>query len=159
MTHFPRSTYSSSVSVTLGTVGGATWYADTDQDGYGDPANTLVQCTQPANYVSNSDDECPEEYAETLNGCPLLSDFSDENYIYTIAPQIPVQDITEIIDNKDAIKNITYFDGLGRPMQSIAIKQSAINERDIIAHIDYDEFGRQDKDYLPYVPDEGRIQA
>jgi hypothetical protein len=33
-----------------------TWYADADDDGLGDPATTLVQCSQPSGYVSNSND-------------------------------------------------------------------------------------------------------
>lgn len=47
--------------------------------------------------------------------------------------------------------NITYFDGLGRPIQQIAHQQSGTG-RDIITPIEYDAFGRQVKEYLPYVP-------
>ncbi len=50
---------------------------------------------------------------------------------------------------EDGTVNITYFDGLGRPIQQIAHKQSSTG-KDIITHIEYDEFGRQVKDYLPY---------
>jgi RHS repeat-associated protein len=45
---------------------------------------------------------------------------------------------------------ITYFDGLGRPMQQIANQQSATG-KDIVTPIAYDDFGRQTKDYLPFV--------
>ena len=51
----------------------------------------------------------------------------------------------------DKIENITYFDGLGRPKQQIAIGQSPTG-KDIITPILYDDFGRQAKDHLPYVP-------
>lgn len=48
--------------------------------------------------------------------------------------------------------NITYFDGLDRPIQQIAHQQSG-SGKDIITPIEYDAFGRQVKEYLPYVPD------
>jgi hypothetical protein len=34
----------------------STWYADADSDTYGNPAASLLQCSQPAGYVSNSQD-------------------------------------------------------------------------------------------------------
>ncbi|MGV8947174.1 MAG: DUF6443 domain-containing protein [Lutibacter sp.] len=86
--------------------------------------------TIPANYVA-----------------PILS---DENYILTRVFQRETTTGTVTL-NKDVIESITYFDGLGRPIQQIGIKQSPDN-RDIITHIDYDFVGRQEKDYLPYVP-------
>ena len=46
--------------------------------------------------------------------------------------------------------SITYFDGLGRPIQKIAQQQSA-TAKDIVIPITYDSFGRQEKEYLPYV--------
>jgi hypothetical protein len=33
-----------------------TWYADADDDGYGDPATTITACAQPAGHVANGDD-------------------------------------------------------------------------------------------------------
>ena len=46
--------------------------------------------------------------------------------------------------------SVTYFDGLGRPIQNIAQGHSA-SGNDIITHIEYDAFGRQPKDFLPFV--------
>ncbi|MDO5976082.1 hypothetical protein [Flavivirga jejuensis] len=45
------------------------WYADTDNDGLGDPNSTLSACEQPEGYVSNSDDN-----SDTLE--PLNSKFT-----------------------------------------------------------------------------------
>ncbi|TCP25151.1 RHS repeat-associated protein [Tenacibaculum skagerrakense] len=46
-------------------------------------------------------------------------------------------------------ESITYFDGLGKPIQQIAIGQSP-DGKDIIQHIEYDEFGRISKQFLPH---------
>ena len=63
-----------------------------------------------------------------------------ENYVYS-----------KTCLDADCVKKaatITYFDGLGRPKQNIAIKASPAGN-DIVTPIEYDGFGRQDKDYLP----------
>lgn len=44
----------------------------------------------------------------------------------------------------------TFFDGLGRPIQQKAFQQSNTGG-DIVTHIGYDDWGRQPKEYLPYV--------
>ena len=49
----------------------------------------------------------------------------------------------------DRIENITYFDGLGRPKQQVANAQS-FSGKDIVTPIEYDAYGRQVLDYLPY---------
>ncbi len=45
---------------------------------------------------------------------------------------------------------VTYFDGLGRPMQNV-ITQGSATQKDLITPIEYDELGREIKKYLPYV--------
>jgi len=51
--------------------------------------------------------------------------------------------------NTEKISTINYFDGLGRSIQSIAVRAGGISQ-DIVTFIDYDKEGRQAKDYLPY---------
>jgi hypothetical protein len=46
----------STVNLTLTIVSGFTYYADTDEDGYGDPNVSVESCTQPMGYVTNADD-------------------------------------------------------------------------------------------------------
>ncbi len=48
---------------------------------------------------------------------------------------------------------VQYFDGLGRPKQVVNVKASP-QGKDVVTHIEYDQFGRQVKDYLP-VPQSG----
>lgn len=113
-----------------------TWYQDQDGDGLGDPANTLSTCTQPSGYIDNSDDQCPTQSGSAANsGCPENA-LSDENYIYTIAPTKPTTDLSTLA-SADKIETVTYFDGLGRPMQNVGIraggdksKNNLVNWRD-----------------------------
>ncbi len=84
---------------------------------------------------------------------------SDKNYIHTTVPQVGMT-IAELenvncatinyIDK--AIESVTYFDGLGRPIQERAIKASP-DGKDIVTHIEYDAYGRQAKQYLPFEAD------
>lgn len=46
------------------------------------------------------------------------------------------------------IDKIDYFDGLGRPMQTIQVKAGGSNQ-DLVTQIDYDSYGRKDKVWLP----------
>ncbi|SMC92216.1 DUF6443 domain-containing protein, partial [Moheibacter sediminis] len=69
-----------------------------------------------------------------------------ENYIYV---QEPMDAVTAVQPNTDAIRTIQYFDGLGRPKQTVQAGAVPVINGDIIVHYDYDGFGRQDKDYLP----------
>jgi len=70
-----------------------------------------------------------------------LAQSQDQNYIKTITYK----------DSTQTGKNIqvTYFDGLGRPIQKIDNAQSNTG-KNIVTHIEYDSFGRQAKEYLPY---------
>ncbi|PWW17251.1 DUF6443 domain-containing protein, partial [Chryseobacterium sp. AG844] len=45
-------------------------------------------------------------------------------------------------------ETITYFDGLGRPKQIVAVKATT-SGKDLVTPITYDGFGRQAKDILP----------
>jgi RHS repeat-associated protein len=74
-----------------------------------------------------------------------------ENYIKTTTYKVAA---TTSITNPaitQANQNVVYFDGLGRPIQQIAHQQSG-SGKDIVTPIDYDGFGRQPIEYLPYVP-------
>ncbi len=77
-------------------------------------------------------------------GTTLMAQSTGQNYVKTITYK------DETADSLHAVIEITYIDGLGRPIQKIAHKQAG-NGGDFITHIDYDGFGRQTKEYLPLV--------
>ncbi|WP_299334914.1 DUF6443 domain-containing protein [uncultured Psychroserpens sp.] len=70
------------------------------------------------------------------------------NYIHNFTPRVATTNINAL-GSSQKVESITYFDGLGRPAQQIAIRGGG-NSEDIITHIGYDDFGRKTKDYLPY---------
>ena len=78
-----------------------------------------------------------------------------ENYIKNTIYRVETQDgITNAsnqstLTDDDKIETIGYFDGLGRSIQNIAIRAGGNNE-DVVTHIDYDDYGRQTKEYLPF---------
>lgn len=80
-------------------------------------------------------------------------DFSNENYIYSVTPLIATTDVSTLTESQKQ-ESITYVDGLGRPKQTIDIRGGLKIDGttvDIITHIAYDNFGRQTKEYLPYI--------
>lgn len=144
------------------------WYADLENGGQGDglgdpdmPSEPL--CIAPAGYVANSDDQCPDILSPT-NDCtpirvncttsgnsPVAIGFTGDNYVYSRTYQQEVDAIPgSKFANDDAyIQDITYYDGLGRPMQRNAVRQSP-SEKDIITHMEYDAYGRMIKEWLPF---------
>jgi len=125
------------------------WYADVDGDGLGDPASFVTQCTAPAGYVLDATDHCPDVPGTNVDCGALPSPSQDMNYIITRAYQTATSTPLVAPSPEQAQVQITYFDGLGRPMQQIANQQSATS-KDIVTPIEYDAYGRQTKDYLPF---------
>ena len=66
-----------------------------------------------------------------------------ENYVYT---KTYLSDPT--LPNPKTSETVQYFDGLGRPRQAVNVKASP-QGKDVVTYIEYDNFGRQVKDYLP----------
>ncbi|WP_282086892.1 DUF6443 domain-containing protein [Aquimarina algiphila] len=81
---------------------------------------------------------------------------SDKNYVHTTVPQtaVTIADMENVScananDVDNTIESVTYYDGLGRPIQQRAIKASP-DGKDIVTHMQYDTYGRQAKQYLPF---------
>ena len=89
----------------------------------------------------------------TLFPILALGQSQDQNYIKTTSYKKPsTQGTVDVTNPADAVVQVSYFDGLGRPIQQVAHKQSN-SGNDIITHIEYDAFGRQTKEHLPYTND------
>ena len=98
------------------------------------PVLTLAQ-SENKNYIKNT------TYKVPFVGPTLELDGEED--VITIPPT------TSILET-DKVVNITYLDGLARPIQKISHRQSNTG-KDIVSHIAYDKSGRQVKQYLPYV--------
>lgn len=84
---------------------------------------------------------------------------SDENYILTRVYHTAFDDFDPAFAKEgDAQEQLTYLDGLGRPIQQLALKATP-DKNDIITHIAYDAFGRTPKQYLPYEAISGTISS
>ena len=103
-------------------VAGTTWYADVDGDGFGNPAATLLACSQPNGYVANNTDNCPTDPLKTAPGicgcgvqdCPVGTvnvSVEDENtYFQNGAPlvagaHVVIYDLTTSVIFADGFSN------------------------------------------------------
>lgn len=70
--------------------------------------------------------------------------------------------LVSAVDNNNTwvTENIQYFDGLGRPLQTVDSRMSPLNH-DVVQPFTYDKFGREARKYLPYVSlgNDGRFQS
>ncbi|MEC8381221.1 MAG: MopE-related protein [Myxococcota bacterium] len=78
------------------------WYADTDNDGYGDPATDLLSCNQPSGYVGNNTD-CNDQSAEAYPTAQEICDGIDN-------------DCDNLVDDDDPALSLSsaslwFFDG------------------------------------------------
>jgi hypothetical protein len=79
----------------------------------------------------------------------------NENYIITNiiqAKAVTTQAGIDALTKAGNAQSIQYFDGLGRPMQTVSTQGSPLG-RDITQPVVYDAFGREVRKYLPVVPD------
>lgn len=80
----------------------------------------------------------------------------EQNYVRQISYQTAltesqvdaINDNNSPVDNDKKIESIVYYDGLGRPKQSVSVRAGG-NRQDLVTPIQYDALGRQPKDWLP----------
>lgn len=79
----------------------------------------------------------------------LLGQTTTQNYIKNTTYQVPVTDGNQnTVSNNNKLESVSYFDGLGRPIQSVA-QRAGGNGQDIVTINTYDGLGRSPKQYLP----------
>jgi RHS repeat-associated protein len=116
----------------------------------------LAPSVQPYNFTVTNSAGCTSAPSANvvINGyCGI----SDQNYVHTITPTIATTNVAAL-GNDQKIEEITYYDGIGRPLQKIGIRAGEVIDgitgtkilNDIISPVEYDEFERQTKEYLPY---------
>ncbi|MBC31156.1 MAG: hypothetical protein CMH48_09945 [Muricauda sp.] len=139
------------------------WYQDSDNDNLGDPNVFVEQCTEPTTngpWVENSSDLCPKiQDPDNLCGANQgnLVPKTGSNYRYTKSYQTEVSASADFfLANNDIIQNITYYDDIGRPLQQINIDHSP-GFSDIITPMQYDGYGRMEKEWLPYPATDGAL--
>ncbi|MEX0274998.1 MAG: malectin domain-containing carbohydrate-binding protein, partial [Flavobacteriaceae bacterium] len=84
---------------------------------------------------------------------------SDENYVMTRTYHAPMSSFVPV-NEQDVLESVTYYDGLGRPMQQLGIKMAGDKDhgaKDLVAPVGYDSFGRMDKEWLPYEATTGTL--
>lgn len=74
---------------------------------------------------------------------------SSQNYIHSVKLRQPISSANYINDNTQRIEKVTYIDELGRPKQTVNLRQGGLQE-DVVEIIDYDSQGRKSKEYLPF---------
>ncbi len=122
--------------------------------------NDVEVARESLTFVSGFDTEGHPNFHAYIDPClpfngdiPVTNGEFNMNYVRIY---IPIRDHKTTtspthngLDYSKWAENITYFDGLGRKIQQLAVKGSPVNT-DIIQPIIYDDIGRQKMEYLPY---------
>jgi RHS repeat-associated protein len=115
--------------------------------------NQSYTASKPGNYKVNAFKGGQSSYSPTVALYSAIEQSGDMNYI--IAHSIQGAGVSDADQIKDLTigqlaEQIQYFDGLGRPIQTV-ITQGSYSGKDIIQPFFYDAFGRDTIQYLPYV--------
>lgn len=79
---------------------------------------------------------------------------SDQNYIIAYTPREQFATASQVVaasnEPNRVQTTVAYFDGLGRPLQTVTLNGSGDGNKDLIQPYAYDQFGRETIKYLPY---------
>ncbi len=78
---------------------------------------------------------------------------SNVNYVRSFTPREQYNQPSQV-NLSQSVSNVSvsteYLDGLGRPIQTVVRGGSGSASQDLVQPVEYDAFGRQTKQYLPY---------
>jgi RHS repeat-associated protein len=85
-----------------------------------------------------------------VSGSPASG--QNQNYIIAFTPRTEITDVTQMAGRGvgDVNQIAQYFDGLGRPIQTVQYRGSP-SQHDMIQPIVYDQYGKESTKYLPYI--------
>jgi len=109
--------------------------------------------------AQNKPDTASVRPPATAATSPTAYTNSTISYIRTWQPSMPSSDPAAVTGSTDvnAVRQTTqYFDGLGRLLQTVN-KGITPGAKDLVAPVAYDEYGREQFKYLPYVPKTGNV--
>lgn len=94
----------------------------------------------------------------TLSGGPTLNTSATGSMNYIAATTFRTAGVTSVVTDaqiagmtvSNANQSIQYFDGLGRPLQTVEVQGSPLG-KDVVTPVSYDAYGRETTKYLPYV--------
>ncbi|AWX45121.1 hypothetical protein HME9304_02131 [Flagellimonas maritima] len=102
------------------------YYSDSDGDGIGDGNSTIFASFKILGYANTTGDPCPD-IPGLGDGCDAQTVLpSNENYVHKKS----FQDM----EGTTAIEQVTYYDGLGRPMQHVEVGASGTGAINIAAN-------------------------
>ena len=80
------------------------------------------------------------------------SQTANKNYITNYVPRLATNNETAVTaaNPTNCMKTVYYFDGLGRLTQTNQRNASANADMDVITSMTYDQFGRRERQYLPF---------
>ncbi|WP_233268921.1 DUF6443 domain-containing protein [Mucilaginibacter lacusdianchii] len=81
-----------------------------------------------------------------------LTPSQNQNYIITYTPRDTgiTNAANQTLQTCQVMASVQYFDGLGRPSQTVQVKGNPSATKDVIQPVAYDQFGREATKYLPY---------